>query len=96
MTGGSGSSSGGGGIGCAVSCGIGGSFHSNSGNGGKCHDDGGMEEVVTWRLFYFDFCCKFTSSGQPCRGVYRDSPIGDNFTVIYGEFSKIGKKLSKI
>jgi hypothetical protein len=42
-----------------------------------------------------EFCCILMSSGQLCQGVYRDSPIGDNFTLINVEFSKIGKKLSK-
>jgi hypothetical protein len=67
----------GGSVGCGVGCGVGGSFCGNSGGGGgsKCHDDGGMEEVVTWRLFMF-----MIFSYQ---GVYRDSPIGDNFTLIF-------------
>jgi hypothetical protein len=46
------SGSGGGGVGCSVSCGVGCGFH-GIGGGGECHDDGGMEEVVTWRLFLF-------------------------------------------
>jgi hypothetical protein len=41
------------------------------------------------------FCRIFTSPGQLHQGVYRDSPIGDNFTLIYVKFSKIGKRMSK-
>jgi hypothetical protein len=48
---GGGGSSGSGGIGFGVSCSTGGGFRGNGSGGGECHDDGGMEEVVTWRLF---------------------------------------------
>jgi hypothetical protein len=46
--------------------------------------------------YVYDFCCKLTSPGQPCQGHYRDSSIGENFTLIYAEFSNIGKNLAKI
>jgi hypothetical protein len=53
-TGGGGSGNGGSGIGCGVGCGVGGGFCSSGGGGSKHQDDGGMEEVVIWRLFMFD------------------------------------------
>jgi hypothetical protein len=55
MTADDGSGGGGDGIGCGVGCGIGGGFGGSGGGGSKCQDDGGMEDVVTWRLFMFVF-----------------------------------------
>jgi hypothetical protein len=40
-------------------------------------------------FYVYDFCRKFTSPGQPCQGVYRDSPIGDNFTFIYVSLARL-------
>ncbi len=54
---------------------------------------GGSSDVEAF--YIYDFCPKFTSPGQPCQGVYRDSPIGVNFTLIYDKLSNISNKLSK-
>ncbi len=97
MTGGGGSGGGGGGVFCSVSCSVGGGFRSNSSGGGgsECHDDRGMEEVVTWKLFMFMiFFVSFRVRVSRAKvGVYRISPIGYNFTCV--ELSEISEKMSE-
>jgi hypothetical protein len=47
-------------------------------------------------FYVYDVCCKFTSPGQPCLGVYKDSLFFVNFTLIYVKFSKLAKIEQKI